>query len=158
MYSSLPTTIILLLSAWCTAVAAGLNVPAIVLTARQASASTDPQCINYSRTANLSTIALNSTYRSAFLQASPDGTMDNQFMLTAASKAVISLISDQNLNQACGNLTAIALTEAERNFSIGIVAQFSGVSPNPQAISAGIYVLAVSIGSMCVFFALSQFI
>lgn len=137
MHNSLLTNILLLLSLFHTAVIAAPDKYAAVLAVRQTSAPTDPQCIDYARTANLSTIGANSTYRSAFLQASPVGTMFEAKILDAATLKLPALTRDEALNQACGNLTTIALTEAERNFTMGIVAQFSGLVGNPQAIKAG---------------------
>ncbi|KAF2189124.1 hypothetical protein K469DRAFT_563005 [Zopfia rhizophila CBS 207.26] len=136
MHNSLLTNIILL-SLFHTAVIAAPDKYAAVLTVRQTSAPTDPQCLDYARTANLSTIGANSTYRSAFLQASPVGTIFNAQMLNAAILKLPALTGDEALNQACGNLTTIALAEAERNFTVGIVAQFSGLVGNPQEIKAG---------------------
>jgi hypothetical protein len=137
MHNLLLTNIILLLSLFHTAVIAAPDKYAAVLAVRQTSAPTDPQCLDYARTANLSTIGTNSTYRAAFLQASPVGTIIEAKVLDAAILKLPALTGDEALNQACGNLTTIALTEAERNFTMGIVAQFSGLVGNPQAIKAG---------------------
>ncbi|OCK81931.1 hypothetical protein K432DRAFT_350075 [Lepidopterella palustris CBS 459.81] len=137
MHHSLLTNIILLLSLFHTAVIAAPKTYAAVLAVRQTSAPTDTQCLDYARTANLSTIGANSTYRSAFLQASRVGTIINGRMLDAAILKLPALTGNEALNQACGNLTTVAFTEAERNFTMGIVAQFSGLVGNPQTIKAG---------------------
>ena len=151
MHNSLLTNTILLLSLFHTAVIAAPDKYAAVLAVRQTSAPSDPQCLDYARTANLSTIGANSTYRSAFLQASPDGTMVEAKILDAAILKLPALTGNKALNQACGNLTTIALTEAERNFTMGIVAQFSGLVGNPQAIRAGPELVAI-IGLMLLVF------
>jgi hypothetical protein len=148
MLNSLVVQVLLFLSLFFTAAVAVPEqyVPGPILTIRQtAASSTDPQCLEYSRIANLSTIGANSTYRSAFLQASPAGTLGNGQMLNAAIAKLPALMVDAALNQQCGNLSTIAVTEAAKNFSNGIVAQFSNVDKNPQAIKAGPELLVIVI-------------
>lgn len=99
-----------------------------------ANPSASPQCLDYSRTANFSTIGSNTTLRSAFLQASPVGVKANLNMLAAAVAALPPLTMNVALNQACGNLTTIAAVEVDRNFSQGIIAGFTGVSLTPDAV------------------------
>jgi len=134
MRNSLLTNLILLLSLFhVTVLASPDKYPAILV--RQTSGSTNPQCLDYSRTANLSTIGKNSTYRSAFLQSSPQGTNMVAGMLNAAIAKLPALTTNATLNEACGNLTTVALTEAEKNFTKGVVAQFTGIKP--EGIRAG---------------------
>lgn len=114
--------LILLLSALQIAAAADFVQ---VLSPRQspsANALLNPICENYSKVANLSTIALNSTYRAAFLRSAPMGTDAASSILDTQSPKLMALMFDQNVNQLCGNLSAIALTEAANNFTNGIVA------------------------------------
>ncbi|OCL12805.1 hypothetical protein AOQ84DRAFT_360309 [Glonium stellatum] len=151
MHNSLLTNIILLLSLFYVAVIASPDKLPVALSVRQTSAPIDSECLTYSRTANLSTIGANSTYRSAFLQASNVGTLMNSRMLDAAIQKLPALTRDAALNKACGNLTTIALTEAERNFTMGVVAQFSGLVGNPQSIKAGPELLAIVAAVVLVF-------
>lgn len=81
-------------------------------------------CLDYSSIANLSTIGLNSTYRAAYLKASPDGTDQAAAILNGAEAQIPPLTANKELNQQCGNLTTIALEEAANNFTRGVVAQF----------------------------------
>jgi hypothetical protein len=144
MRLSFTNVLVLLLSTlFHTAVLAAPDKDPAVIALRQTSNLADPRCFDYSRTANLSTIGANSTYRSAFLQASRVGTHINGVMLNAAIQKLPSLTRDPALNRACGNLTTIAFNEAERNFTQGIVAQFSGLVGNPQELKAGVEVIAV---------------
>ena len=103
--------------------------------------NTSPACLDYAATANLSTVASNSTYRSAFISKSPVGTLADQRMLNAAKLKLPALTQNATLNQECGNYTAIAKVEAEKNFTQGIVLQFSGYTP--QGIKAGPEVVAI---------------
>lgn len=113
-------------------------------------AATAVSCSEYSRIANLSTIGANSTYRATFFQASPNGNQFNAEVLDTAIKKLPSVIMDKALNDACGNLTALALVEAERNFTQRIVAQFSNI-PLPEPLTTGpiIAVVCVSIVLFC---------
>jgi len=56
-------------------------------------------------------------------------------MLNAAIAKLPALTTNATLNKACGNLTTVALTEAEKNFTKGVVAQFTGIKP--EGIKAG---------------------
>ncbi|KAH8901844.1 hypothetical protein BR93DRAFT_942007 [Coniochaeta sp. PMI_546] len=93
---------------------------------RQTGASTGTlvTCVDYATIANLSTIGLNSTYRAAYLEASPDGTEHSAALLNDAEAKLPPLTKNEALNQQCGNLTTIALAEAASNFTRGIVAQY----------------------------------
>ncbi|KAI1744157.1 hypothetical protein F4680DRAFT_444190 [Xylaria scruposa] len=79
-------------------------------------------CEDYSRIANLSTIALNSTLRGAFLRSSSLGTFPAAAILDAESPKLMSLKFNVALNQQCGNLSALAIVEADRNLTAGTVA------------------------------------
>lgn len=102
-------------------------VPAAKLTVRQVSATPSQAdlCLDYERTANMSTIGANGTYRTVLLQKSSTGTIYNSRMMNAAIVKLPKLTADTTLNAACGNWTEIALREAERNFTLGMVAQFT---------------------------------
>ncbi|KAL9949650.1 hypothetical protein D7B24_006718 [Verticillium nonalfalfae] len=111
------------------AVSAGRLLADAVVIARQDAAPASnplaqPQCIEYSRTANFSTIGSNITLRSAFIQASPFGTHQNLNFLAAMVVALPPMTADAALNAACGNLTTVAAAEAARNFSQGNIAGF----------------------------------
>ncbi|KAF2476616.1 uncharacterized protein BDR25DRAFT_300551 [Lindgomyces ingoldianus] len=116
---------------------------AAVLAVRQAAAPPVDQCLDYSRTANLSVIGTNSTYRATYLQESNMGTLANQKMFNAAQAKLPKLTADAALNQACGNLTTVALTEAEKNFSSKIVGPFREVKLDAQKIDAGPLVVVI---------------
>jgi hypothetical protein len=83
-------------------------------------------CDEYATLANLSTIAMNSTFRAAFIQASRDGTLKSSAILDTAMMQFMSLnlVNDTATNQECGNLTAVAATEAPKNFTLGVVGPF----------------------------------
>jgi hypothetical protein len=134
MHSSLLANLIFLLSVL-GFVAAG-DIPAAKLEVRQVPAqpSQTELCLDYEWTANMSTIGANSSYRTVLLQKSNVGTIYNARMMDAAIKKLPALTADRMLNAACGNKTEIALTEAERNFTQGIVAQF-----NTEGLPVGIY-------------------
>lgn len=125
---------------------------AIKIVARQAPASavpgtvlsTDQACLQYSRIANLSTIGGNSSYRTAFLESSPLGTLSNAAMLNGAIAALPPLTADAALNTACGNLTTIAAEQAAINFTQGIVAQFT-FTGNPSSVVNGPIMIVVTI-------------
>ncbi|KAL0941467.1 uncharacterized protein CTRU02_204230 [Colletotrichum truncatum] len=112
--------------------------------------STIMSCADYSRIANLSTIGANSTYRATFFAASPNGNQYNAEVLDTAIAKLPSVIMDKALNDACGNLTALALVEAERNFTQRIVAQFSNI-PVPPPLKTGpiIGIVCLSIVMFC---------
>jgi hypothetical protein len=152
MQNSFLAKVILLLSFFhISALAAPDKFPAVIGVRQTASTPNDPLCLDYSITANLSTIGANSTYRSAFLQASPLGNFPNAKMLNAAIAKLPKLTRDVGLNKACGNLTTVAFTEAEQNYTKGIVAQFSGLKGDQQSIqSAGPELIAiVAVVCMC---------
>jgi hypothetical protein len=130
--------LVVLLSALQIAAAAAIVDGTILihdLAPRQSAGSTantllDPICENYSKVANLSTIGLNSTYRAAFLRSAPMGTDAASSILDTQSPKLMGMMFDKNLNDQCGNLSAIALTEAANNFTKGIVADLS-IQPAP---------------------------
>ncbi|KAF6822727.1 hypothetical protein CPLU01_11837 [Colletotrichum plurivorum] len=130
--------------------------PAVVV--RQAAGgavATNPQstimsCGEYSRIANLSTVGKNSTYRATFFAASPEGNHYNAEVLDTAIARLPTVIMDKALNDACGNLTALALVEAERNFTQRTVLQFPNI-PVPPPLTTGpvIAVVCLSIVFFC---------
>ncbi|MCJ1440865.1 MAG: hypothetical protein MMC23_001351 [Stictis urceolatum] len=85
-------------------------------------------CSEYSTLANLTYIGLNSTFRAAFIQASRDGTVKSSAILDDAAKKYnqLKLINDTvlNDNKTCRNLSAVAIAEAPKNFSRGVVGPF----------------------------------
>ncbi|TAQ84479.1 hypothetical protein B7494_g7201 [Chlorociboria aeruginascens] len=112
---------LVLLSLFLTSIHASADaIPAIARLRRQTTTS----CADYSTIANLSTIGLNSTFRAAFLQASPQGTDATAAILNKAEAQLPDVIDDATLNTQCGNLTALALQEAPINFTLGIVGPF----------------------------------
>ncbi|KAF2736514.1 hypothetical protein EJ04DRAFT_511008 [Polyplosphaeria fusca] len=118
----------------------GLAGPEMQVVRRQTGTPTDPtapQCMDYSATANLSTIASNSTYRAAYMLLSPLGSMPNAKVLDAAKLKLPAMTMDQTLNAQCGNLTTVALQGAETNLTNNIVGPFTGVDTLPQGIYAG---------------------
>lgn len=108
--------------------------------------STAEACAQYSRVANLSAIGTNATIRSAFLEASPVGTMFNAALLNVMQADAMLLMMDVQLNQACGNLSAIALQEVGVNFTQGIVGQFT-FTENPVSVVNGPIIIAIC--SLC---------
>ncbi|KAI1385795.1 uncharacterized protein F4822DRAFT_414172 [Hypoxylon trugodes] len=82
-------------------------------------------CPEYSMVANYSTIGSNSTYRAAFQQSSPLGTFQSNAIMDGATAKLPQFINNKAINDACGNLTQIAITEAANNFTRGIVANFN---------------------------------
>ncbi|TGJ88292.1 hypothetical protein E0Z10_g414 [Xylaria hypoxylon] len=92
-------------------------------------------CADYSRIANLSTIALNATLRGAFLRSSSMGTFSAAAILDKESPKLMDLKFNVALNQECGNSSAIAIVEAGRNLTAGSVAGMNilaapGVAPD----------------------------
>jgi hypothetical protein len=90
-------------------------------------------CDEYSMIANYSTIGLNSTYRAAFMKASPHGTDATTAILDGASKKLPDMKFNKLLNDECGNLTTLAKQDAATNFTNGIVGPFT-----IKAINAGV--------------------
>ncbi|KAI1209816.1 uncharacterized protein F4807DRAFT_74929 [Annulohypoxylon truncatum] len=86
-----------------------------------ANAATTAVCQNYATVANLSTVALNSTYRAAFLRSSNLGTFDARAILDVESPKLMGLMMDVQLNQQCGNLSQVAIDGAAANFTAGTV-------------------------------------
>ncbi|EPE27893.1 hypothetical protein GLAREA_04684 [Glarea lozoyensis ATCC 20868] len=97
------------------------SVSASPIEARQAVTS----CTEYSMIANYSTIGTNSSYRSAFMQASPQGADPTTAILDGATKKLPTVKFDKSLNDNCGNLTTLAVQQAEVNFTMGIVGGFT---------------------------------
>ncbi|KAF1846817.1 uncharacterized protein K460DRAFT_367570 [Cucurbitaria berberidis CBS 394.84] len=155
MHSSLIANILLLLSVFHLASASPEQTypaGAAKLEARQVSAipSQAELCLDYERTANMSTIGANGSYRTVLMQKSNVGTIFNARMMDAAIKKLPKLTADQTLNTVCGNWTEIALREAATNFTQGIVAQFT-TEGLPVGIKAGPEVIAV-VSVVCIVF------
>ncbi|KAJ0160799.1 hypothetical protein CTA2_7269 [Colletotrichum tanaceti] len=91
--------------------------------------TTAVSCGEYARIANLSAVGTNSSYRATFFEASPAGNSFNAAVLDTAIAKLPSVIMDRALNEACGNLTALAIREAANNFTIRTVLQFSNIPP-----------------------------
>lgn len=96
-----------------------------IISRQAATLSQDQACLQYARVANLSAVGTNSTLRTTFLDVSPVGTLYSSAMLNQAMVQLPALTADAQLNQACGNLTTVATTEAANNFTRGIVLQFT---------------------------------
>lgn len=151
MLSPLFTSFLLLLSTFNLALCSELVQPAAVLAVRQV--STQPSqaelCLDYEFTANMSTVGANSSYRTVLLQKSMTGTIANARMMDAAIAKLPALTANAELNQACGNKTEIALREAEKNFTMGIVAQFTtdnlpvGIRAGPELIAIVAFIVIV---------------
>jgi hypothetical protein len=107
-------------------------------------------CLDYASIANLSTIGLNATYRAAYLQAAPDGTQHSANLLNDAEAKLPPLTKNVALNEQCGNLTTIALTEAANNFTRGIVAQYrvSAGIRNQGVLGSVIIAFCVTLGAI----------
>ncbi|KAF2204553.1 hypothetical protein GQ43DRAFT_437797 [Delitschia confertaspora ATCC 74209] len=110
-----------------------------------------PSCLLYAHIANLSTIASNSTYRSAYLQLSPSGSIAVARVLNSAALALPPMMRNASLNLECGNWSEIAVVEAERNFTRGIVGEFGGLVGNPQEIKAGVELIGIMIAILGMF-------
>ncbi|KAI1407028.1 hypothetical protein F5Y13DRAFT_142117 [Hypoxylon sp. FL1857] len=103
-----------------------------------ANAINSPVCQNYARVANLSTVALNATYRAAFLRSSSMGTFAARSILDVESPKLMGMMMDQKLNQQCGNLSQVALDGAAANLTQGNVLGLTildapGVTPDSPA-------------------------
>ncbi|KAI5863940.1 hypothetical protein GGS23DRAFT_522073 [Durotheca rogersii] len=110
----------------------------LLLSLRQAAtpaAAANVACAEYSRVANYSVIAGNSTYRAAFQQASPLGTFESTAIIDGAVKKLPEFQFDGPINAACGNLTEVAIAGAEANFTRGVVAEFN-INAGPRAAAA----------------------
>ncbi|KAH7068797.1 hypothetical protein BKA63DRAFT_95706 [Paraphoma chrysanthemicola] len=151
MHSSLLANVILLFSILgFVAAAPEAALPAAKLEVRQTSAAPTQEqlCFDYEWTANMSTIGANGTYRTVLMQKANVGTIYSARMMDAAIKKLPALTANEQLNAECGNWTEIALAEAEKNFTQGIVAQFTteglpvGIKAGPEVI---VVVAAVSI-------------
>ncbi|KAF1836741.1 hypothetical protein BDW02DRAFT_492916 [Decorospora gaudefroyi] len=153
--SSLLANIFLLLSVFHLAVAAPEHqylAGAAKLEVRQVSVlpSQAELCLDYERTANMSTVGANSSYRSVVMQKMNMGSIYIARMLDAAIAKLPTLTANETLNTACGNWTEIALTGAETNFTQGIVAQFT-----TEGLPVGIYAgpaVGVIVGAICILF------
>ncbi|KAK1459807.1 hypothetical protein CMEL01_02806 [Colletotrichum melonis] len=124
--------------------------PAVVV--RQTNPTTPAQstimsCGEYSRIANLSTVGANSTYRATFFEASPNGNQFNAEVLDTAILKLPTVIMDRALNEACGNLTALAIQEAANNFSIRTVLQFSNIPP-AEPLDTSTHIIFVCAGAL----------
>jgi hypothetical protein len=154
--SSLLTNIVLLFSAInlvaATPYLAGAARLSTQLEVRQVSATPSPAdiCLDYERTANISTVGANGSYRTVVMQKANVGTLTSARMMDAAIKKLPALTADQTLNKDCGNWTEIALRESANNFTKGIVLQFT-TEGLPVGIFAGPQVLII-VGVICVLF------
>lgn len=147
MHFPLLATTILLLASFAAAVPS--PSPNVNLESRQQqqAAIQTITCGDYARLANYTAIGGNATLRAAFLQASPQGTDPTRAILDRATiefKAK-NLMFDGALNAQCGNLSTIASTEVNRNFSLGVVAGWEVVAPTGAEIGAGREVWCVGI-------------
>ncbi|KAI1774438.1 hypothetical protein F4818DRAFT_419933 [Hypoxylon cercidicola] len=86
-----------------------------------AAALASPICQNYAMVANISTVALNSTLRAAFIRSAPMGTSASIKILDTEKPKIMSMMMDPQLNQQCGNLTQIAIDGAGANLTMGMV-------------------------------------
>ncbi|EMD69884.1 hypothetical protein COCSADRAFT_78005 [Bipolaris sorokiniana ND90Pr] len=149
MYTSLFAPLFLLLSifhlAACSPSARNVVIPGRLnndLDTRQVSVTPSQQelCLDYERTANLSTAGANGSYRTVVMQKANVGTLTSAALMNAAMAKLPTLTADRDLNARCGNWTEIALVEAERNFTQGIVLQFTteglpvGIKNGPEVI------------------------
>ncbi|KAK7723982.1 hypothetical protein SLS64_000315 [Diaporthe eres] len=105
--------------------------------------STQAACLQYGMIANMSVVGGNSSYRTVFLEQSQTGTLANSAMLNKAILVAPNLTADVELNQACGNLTAIAIQEAALNFTQGKVAQFTFTGTPGSIVSGPIIIVVV---------------
>ncbi|KAF1955830.1 hypothetical protein CC80DRAFT_79900 [Byssothecium circinans] len=148
------TNLFVLISVFQIATAVSEKFPAAELVVRQttttATAAGGDPCLDYSVTANMSVISANSSYRAAFMQKAPVGTLTTAKMLNAAQVKLPALTKNEDLNNRCGNLTTLALTEAAKNFTNGIVAQFT-TEGLPVGIKAGPEVILVVAASCTIF-------
>ncbi|KAI1823123.1 hypothetical protein F4861DRAFT_540335 [Xylaria intraflava] len=126
--TSLPLLFSVSLAYLSLASAAAVHFPT-ALAPRQNQTSTPPiptvlpvSCDEYSRIANLSIIAQNSTLRAAFIRSSPLGTLPAAAILDIESPKLMYLTLNVKLNQVCNNLSALALVEAGHNLTAGTVA------------------------------------
>jgi hypothetical protein len=116
--------LLLALFAFQVAASGAPSAASVDLSARQ---SSNVSCEEYATLANLSTIGGNFTFRGAFIQSDlGDGTLKAGAILdnAIAQFTTLALINDTTLNQQCGNLTAVAVAEAPKTFSEGIVGPF----------------------------------
>ena len=90
----------------------------------------------------MSTVGANGSYRTVVMQKANVGTLTSARMMDAAIAKLPALTADADLNSRCGNWTEIALVEAEKNFTQGIVAQFT-TEGLPVGILAGPEVLVI---------------
>ncbi|KIX06991.1 uncharacterized protein Z518_04967 [Rhinocladiella mackenziei CBS 650.93] len=117
------TSFLFFLSVFAT-VTTAIYSPVNLLNPRQQQVS-QSTCDEYSRIANFSIVGANSTYRSAYLQASPQGTDPAREPLDDAIAQLPSFQFDTEINDECGNLTEVAIEGAAANFTQGTVLQFS---------------------------------
>lgn len=101
-------------------------------------------CMDYATAANYSVIGTNTTYRAAFMAHSPNGGMFNSQQLNTATANLAKFQFDAAVNEQCGNLTTIAITGAEVNFTMGIVADLK-INAAGRAVAAGWGMMAVAV-------------
>ncbi|KAI0160053.1 hypothetical protein GGR52DRAFT_576784 [Hypoxylon sp. FL1284] len=118
-----------------------------------ANAAASPVCQNYALVANISTVALNSTYRAAFLRSSPMGTSAAISILDTQKPKIMGLMMDADLNKRCGNLTKAALDGAATNLTQGTVLGLPildapGVDPGDPAMPIVTVAIFLMMGGM----------
>ncbi|KIY00534.1 uncharacterized protein Z520_03197 [Fonsecaea multimorphosa CBS 102226] len=105
-------------------IASAVPSPLSLLSPRQQQ-SNQPICSEYSTIANLSIVGANSTYRAAYLKASPQGYDPASAPLDSAIPKLPSFQFNASINAECGNLTEVAIKGAATNFTQGQVLQFN---------------------------------
>ncbi|KAI1466463.1 uncharacterized protein F4812DRAFT_79429 [Daldinia caldariorum] len=121
--SRTPFQLLVFLLSICSIVVAEVDVTHDLLPRQSPSANdvNSPICKNYAVVANLSTIALNSTYRAAFLRSSPLGTFPAREILDVQAPKLAAMMMDTQLNRRCGNLSQAAIDGAAANLTAGTV-------------------------------------
>ncbi|ETI20920.1 hypothetical protein G647_07263 [Cladophialophora carrionii CBS 160.54] len=151
--SRLPSTALLILFSLLT-ISTAFSLPQTEshsLATRQTNTS-NPLCLQYSTIANLSIVGSNATYRSAYLQASPEGGDPARAPLDSAMTELPDWQFNKTINDECGNLTTVAFESAETNFTNGIVLQFkigavnSAVQLGGSVLGKGLIMGIVSLG------------
>ncbi|KIW63871.1 hypothetical protein PV04_08843 [Phialophora macrospora] len=150
--SPLPSMGLLLLFSLLTmSTALSLPMESHFLATRQTNTS-DPLCLQYSTIANLSVVGSNATYRSAYLEASPEGSDPARAPLDAAMLELPNFQFNKTINDECGNLTTVAFDGAATNFTNGTVLQFkigavnSAVQLGGSLLGIGLIMGLVSLG------------
>ncbi|KAI1075835.1 hypothetical protein F5B20DRAFT_584798 [Whalleya microplaca] len=120
-----------------------------------ANAANSPVCQNYALVANLSTVALNSTYRAAYMRSSPLGTFAARTILDVQKPKLMAMMMDPQLNQECGNLTQVAIDAAAVNLTNNVVLELAvQAAPGIETADPAMPILTVIIFIMMVVFTL----